>query len=120
VLEEHDLNAIMTQPNVSYYAKLRNSTELVRVDNPADAPRYELIIGWQECIVKAMIITPREFLKNVKELCEMRRGLCKNEEFMTNGKSVTLEYELPLSELITDFFDKLKSISQGYASLDYE
>lgn len=67
-----------------------------------------------------MIITPREFHKNVKELCEQRRGILKQEDFMGNGKTISLTYDLPLSELITDFFDKLKSISQGYASLDYE
>jgi len=114
-LEEHDLSAIMTQPNVSYYAKLRNKSEeeggLVRVDNPNDAPKPEVIASWRECIVKAMIITPREFQRNVKELCDMRRGNLIKEDFMSDGKTISLTYELPLSELITDFFDKLKSIS---------
>lgn len=121
---EFDLKAIMTQPNVSYYAKLRGKAGdkggLVRVDNPAETPLPEQISGWKECIVKATIITPREYYKNVKELCESRRGICKNEEYMNNGKVLNLTYELPLSELITDFFDTLKSLSQGYASLDYE
>jgi len=91
---------------------------LVRVDNPAECPKPELISGWQECIVKTTIITPREYLKGVKELCENRRGILKNENYY--GKVVNMIYELPLSELITDFFDTLKSLSQGYASLDYE
>lgn len=90
------------------------------MDNPAEAPKPEIISGWQECIVRATIITPREYYKNIKELCEMRRGLCKKEDFITNGKVIQLIYDLPLSELVTDFFDTLKSLSQGYASLDYE
>jgi GTP-binding protein LepA len=73
--EEHDLRAIMTQPNVSYYCKMRgqgNTEEegLVRVDNPAECPPPEKIAYWKECIVKATIITPREYLKGIKDLCE--------------------------------------------------
>ena len=68
----------------------------------------------------ATIITPKEFLREIKRLCEDRRGYCKREEYMSNGQVVNLQYELPLSELISDFFDQLKSRSQGYASLDYE
>jgi elongation factor 4 len=122
LFEEHDISAIMTQPNVSYYAKLRGKpeSENVRVDNPAESPKPELISGWRECIVRATIITPREYHKGVKELCENRRGQCKDEQYMNGGRVLNLTYELPLSELITDFFDMLKSLSQGYASLDYE
>ena len=61
--------------------------------------------------MRATIITPREFHKNVKDLCENRRGICKKEEYMNNGRVLNLTYELPLSELITDFFDMLKSLS---------
>lgn len=85
-----------------------------------EAPPTELIKYWKEALVSATIITPREFAKEVKALCENRRGVCKSEEFMSNGKVVNFQYELPLSELISDFFDMLKSRSQGYASLDYE
>lgn len=60
----------MTQPNVSYYCKIRHKDVEVRVDNPADTPKAEIIAGWRECIVRATIITPREFHKNVKDLCE--------------------------------------------------
>jgi len=77
--EEHDLRAIMTQPNVSYFAKLRgfgnNQDEgEVRVDNPAECPKAECVAYWKECIVKATIITPKEYIKGIKELCEARRG----------------------------------------------
>ena len=68
----------------------------------------------------ATIITPKEYLKGIKSLCEDRRGFCTKEEYMSNGKVVHMQYEIPLSELITNFFDMLKSLSQGYASLDYE
>mmetsp|Transcript_19257 Transcript_19257/g.26069 ORF Transcript_19257/g.26069 Transcript_19257/m.26069 type:complete len:117 (-) Transcript_19257:495-845(-) len=82
---------------------------LKRVDNPTDAPKTELIRYWKESIVIATIITPRDFLKEIKRLCEGRRGMIKKEEYMSNGKVVNLQYEMPLSELISDFFDQLKS-----------
>lgn len=88
------------------------------MDNPAEAPKPEIVSGWHEARVKATIITPREYLKGIKELCETRRGICKHEEYM--GRVVNMTYDLPLSELVTDFFDTMKSLSQGYASLDYE
>ena len=78
---------------------------LMRVDNPMEAPKPELIKYWKEAIVSATIITPREFSREIKKLCEGRRGYCKSEEFMSNGKVVNFQYELPLSELISDFFD---------------
>ena len=114
----------MTQPNVSYYCKLRGKSVeeggLIKIDNPADSPKPELIQGWQECIVKATIITPKEYYKGIKDLVQGRRGILKHEDYMSNGRVISSIYELPLSELITDFFDKMKSLSQGYASLDYE
>lgn len=114
--EEHDLTAIMTQPNVSYYAKIRGfGTGLeegeVRVDNPAECPKAECIAYWKECIVKATIITPREYLKGIKDLCQSRRGQLKREDYMNNGRNITLTFEMPLSEMITDFFDLMKSLS---------
>ena len=84
-----------------------NSEEalLMRVDNPMEAPKTELIKYWKEAIVSATIITPNEFLRDIKKLCENRRGVSKKEEFMSNGKVVNLQYDIPLSELILDFFD---------------
>ena len=78
---------------------------LMRVDNPTEAPRTELIKYWKEAMVAATIITPREFGREVKRLCENRRAQCKKEEYMSNGKVINLQYEIPLSELISDFFD---------------
>jgi len=142
--DEHDISAIMTQPSVSYLVMKINAKVdkremprgvmslipdvdpdsedalLMRVDNPTEAPRTELIKYWKEALVLATIITPREYSKEVKKLCEGRRGITKSEEFMSGGEVVNLRYLLPLSELISDFFDSLKSLSQGYASLDYE
>jgi len=129
--EEHSISAIVTQPNVSYLCKLRKGMkqkadmddkdeDLKRIDNPAEAPNAEHIAYWKEAITTATIICPREYLKGVKTLCEDRRGFCKVEEYMSNGKVVNMQYDIPLSELVTDFFDTLKSLSQGYASLDYE
>ena len=133
--DEHSISAIITQPSVSYLVMTINAKKdtremprgvatmipdldpdsedalLMRVDNPTEAPRTELIKYWKEAIVSATIITPREFAKEIKRLCESRRGMCKSEEFMSNGKVVNFRYELPLSELITDFFDQLKSQS---------
>jgi GTP-binding protein LepA len=93
---------------------------MVRVDNPAECPKAEMVDHWKECIVKATLITPKEYAKGIKDLCVSRRGQLIKEDFMNNGKVLSLVYDLPLSEMITDFFDLMKSLSQGYASLDYE
>ena len=80
----------------------------------------DLIKYWYEPICTANIIAPAEYIKTVKSLCHDRRGQIEAEEYMNDGRVVSLQIELPLAELVLDFFDKLKSISQGYASLDYE
>jgi GTP-binding protein LepA len=126
--EEHSLEAIITNPSVAYLCKLRGKSSgdidddstLIRVENPIEAPDPEKIVAWKEAICTAIIITPREYYKGIKSLCEDKRGICKSEEFMSNGKTIHLTYEIPLTEMISDFFDTLKSLSQGYASLDYE
>ncbi len=112
--------SIITAPTVSYRCKTRNSKELLTVDNPLEAPLPELIDEWHEAIVTATIITPAEYHKSIKTLCDERRGIMVAQEFMNNSKVVHFTYDIPLSELITDFFDKMKSVSSGYASLDYE
>lgn len=84
---------------------------MLRVENPVDAPKTELIEMWKEAICTATIITPKEYLKGIKSLCEEKRAICKAEDFMSNGKAVHLTYEIPLTEMITDFFDTLKSLS---------
>ena len=79
------------------------------MDNPSEAPKTELVKYWRESVVLATIVTPRDFLIDIKKLCESRRGVARKEEYMSSGKVVNLQYELPLSELISDFFDQLKS-----------
>lgn len=73
--DEHDMYAIVTAPTVSYKCKLRNSTELITVDNPLEAPAPELVEEWHEAIVTALVITPEEYHKGIKTLCEERRGV---------------------------------------------
>ena len=128
MFEEHSIDVIITNPSVAYLCKTRgkdtgileDDNTLIRVENPAEAPKAELIEAWKEAICRAMIITPREYHKGVKALCDERRAVLLSEEFMSGGKSVHLTYDIPTTEMITDFFDNLKSLSQGYASLDYE
>jgi GTP-binding protein LepA len=79
-----------------------------------------LIKRWFEPICSATIITPLEYVKSVKTLCNDRRALLDREEYLNDGKVVSMQYSIPLSEIVINFFDKLKSVSQGYASLDYE
>lgn len=114
LFEEHSVDVIITNPSVAYLCKLRgkeHENDLIRVENPAEAPKPELIVSWQEAICRAMIITPREFYKGIKSLCEDRRAICLAEDFMSGGKSVYLTYDIPTTEMITDFFDSLKSLS---------
>ena len=90
---------------------------LIRVDNPSQLPDPVLISEMREPIAVANILVPQEFIGNVITLCVERRGSQKNMHF--SGGQVALTYELPLSEVVMDFFDKLKSVSRGFASLDY-
>lgn len=128
LMEEHDVDVLITNPSVAYLCKTRgknsgdldDDSSLIVVENPADAPKDELIEAWKEAICRATIITPKEFYKGIKVLCEDRRAICLSEEFLPGGRSVHLTYDIPTTEMITDFFDSLKSLSQGYASLDYE
>jgi GTP-binding protein LepA len=118
--DEHDMYSIITAPTVSYRCKLRNIPDLKIVDNPLEAPPEENVEQWHEAIVSATIITPAEYAKGIKTLCDERRGVMTAQEFLNNSKVVNFTYDMPLSELITDFFDKMKSLSSGYASLDYD
>ncbi|MDF2690464.1 MAG: lepA [Gammaproteobacteria bacterium] len=113
---EYDLNLITSSPTVVYEVLLR-SGELVYVDNPSRLPDPGKIEEIREPIVQANILVPQEFLGNVIKLCIEKRGVQINMQYM--GKQVSLVYELPMSEVVLDFFDRLKSTSRGYASLDY-
>ncbi len=114
---EFDLDIITTVPNVRY--EVRSNGELVVVDNPSKMPEPGDIDEISEPYVKAEIITPSEYIGGLMKLCQERRGIYVNTTYLDTDRA-NLEYELPLSEIVFDFYDKLKSISRGYASFDYE
>ncbi len=114
---EYDLSLITTAPTVVYEVLLENGEEL-KVDSPSRLPAVTSIAEMREPIVKANILVPQEHLGNVITLCVERRGVQIDMQFI--GKQVSLTYELPMNEVVLDFFDKLKSTSRGYASLDYQ
>ncbi|MGI6742680.1 MAG: translation elongation factor 4 [Eubacteriales bacterium] len=115
---EFNLDLITTAPSVIYKLKMRDGREL-SVDNPADYPEADLIEEAEEPIVKASIITPSDYMGTLMDICKERRGSYINMTYI-DPKRVELHYEMPLNEIIYDFFDTLKSHSKGYASLDYE
>jgi len=115
---EYQLDLITTAPN-TLYRIVTTSDEVMLIDNPAHLPPSNKIATMEEPVVKASIIVPEEYIGTMMELCQGRRGVFKNMEFLDTTR-VILTYELPLSEILYDFFDQLKSRSRGYASLDYE
>ncbi|MBI1806546.1 MAG: elongation factor 4 [Ignavibacteria bacterium] len=115
---EYKQELITTVPNVEYRV-VKTNTEVVLVDNPAFMPPLGEIEHVEEPFIKAQIITPSEYIGNIMKLCTERRGVYKNTTYLDPTRA-DLRYELPLSEIIFDFYDKLKSTSRGYASLDYE
>ena len=114
---EFDIALVTTTPNVQYKVELR-SGEIIKVDTPAKMPPTGDIQSILEPHVSAEIITPKEFIGNIMTLCQKKRGVYKNTNYISSDKA-QLHYDLPLGEIIFDFYDKLKSISKGYASLDY-
>ena len=115
---EYELDLITTAPNTLYRVNTTDGQELF-IDNPASLPPSNKIDTMSEPFVKAAIILPEEYIGTMMELCQDRRGTFKNMEFLDTTR-VVLTYELPLSEILYDFFDQLKSRTRGYASLDYE
>ncbi|MBR5284316.1 MAG: translation elongation factor 4, partial [Clostridia bacterium] len=115
---EYNLDLITTAPSVVYRIKM-TSGETVMIDNPLNYPAPTEIEYAEEPIVKANIITPSEYVGNLMDLCQDRRGVFKDMKYLDTNR-VELHYELPLNEIIYDFFDALKSRTRGYASLDYE
>ncbi|HOV79691.1 MAG TPA: translation elongation factor 4 [Bacillota bacterium] len=115
---EYKLTLITTAPNVVYRVTT-TAGEAVYVENPSKLPPAGKIESIEEPYVKATIMTPKEYVGAVMELCQERRGSFSNMEYMSVSR-VMLNYEIPLSEIIYDFFDQLKSRTRGYASLDYE
>ncbi len=113
---EYDLDLITTAPTVEYEVVL-TSGETVYVDNPSDLPAINHIEEMREPIVQANILVPKEYLGNVITLCVEKRGVQKN--MVYHGNQVALTYDIPAAEVVMDFFDRLKSTSRGYASLEY-
>jgi len=113
---EYNLDLITTAPTVVYEIVLMNG-DVVYVDNPSKLPELTKIQEMREPIVEASILVPQEHLGNVITLCIQKRGVQKSMQF--HGKQVSVVYELPMNEVVMDFFDRLKSVSRGFASLDY-
>jgi GTP-binding protein LepA len=115
---EHKLDLVTTAPSVIYKVKKTNG-EILQIDNPTNFPPAVEIEEIMEPYVVATIMLPNEYVGTVMELCQEKRGIFKNMSYMDENR-VILSYEMPLSEIIYDFFDLLKSRTKGYASLDYE
>jgi GTP-binding protein LepA len=113
---EYNLDLITTAPTVVYEV-ITQKGETLYIDNPAKLPSPSYIEEMREPIVKANILVPQQYLGNVITLCIEKRGIQKNMLYL--GNQVSLTYELPMNEVVLDFFDRLKSVSRGYASLDY-
>ena len=114
---EYNVDLITTAPTVIYEVEV-HSGEVLMVDNPAKLPDAGTITEIREPIILANILVPQEYLGGVINLCIEKRGVQKNMQYA--GRQVSLTYEMPLSEVVLDFFDRLKSVSRGYASFDYE
>lgn len=115
---EYNLSLIVTAPSVIYEATLTNGKELV-IDNPTKMPDQQVLQQIKEPYVKATIMIPDEYIGAVMELCQKKRGIYLNMVYL-DAKRVSITYEMPLAEIVYNFFDSLKSKTQGYASFDYE
>ena len=113
---EYGLDLITSAPTVVYEIQLKSGEE-IKIDNPSQLPEASMVAAMREPIARANILVPSEYLGNVIALCVERRGAQKDMQFV--GNQVSLIYDLPMSEVVLDFFDRLKSASRGYASLDY-
>lgn len=114
---EFNMSVITTTPNVSYYCYTKKGQKIT-VNNPVDLPEPTTIDYIEEPYIAAQIITNAEFIGPIMKLCIDKRGILKNQTYLT-GNRVEINFELPLGEIVFDFYDKLKSISKGYASFDY-
>ncbi len=115
---EFNLDLITTAPSVIFKVNLTNG-ETVYIDNPTNYPDTAVIASAEEPMVKASILSPSDYVGNIMELCQGRRGIFKDMKYLDETR-VELHYELPLNEIVYDFFDALKSRTKGYASFDYE
>lgn len=115
---EFDMTVITTVPNVSYKAFTKKEEEIV-VNNPSDLPEITKLERVEEPFIAAQIITKSEFIGAIMTLCIEKRGVLKNQVYLTADR-VELQFEMPLAEIVFDFYDRLKSVSRGYASFDYQ
>ncbi|WP_347273328.1 translation elongation factor 4 [Candidatus Kuenenia sp.] len=115
---ESHINIVQTAPNVTYEI-LKTNKEVIRVDNPESVPPVNEIEEFREPMVRASFVLPTEYLGAIMQLAEARRGRYKSTEYLSEKRAI-LVYELPLAEIIFDFFDKMKSASRGYGTLDYD
>jgi GTP-binding protein LepA len=115
---EFNMTVITTVPNVSYKAFLRKENQLLELNNPSDLPDPSRIDYIEEPFIKAQIITKSDFVGPIMSLCINKRGMLTNQVYLTSDR-VELTFEVPMAEIVFDFYDKLKSISKGYASFDY-
>lgn len=116
--QEYNLAVIITAPSVRYQLKLTNGKE-VAIENPSDFPERNYIEEIKEPIIEATIIVPQEYLGNILELCQKKRGEQLDMQHLDENR-IILKYRLPLNEVASDFYDQIKSLSSGYASFDYE
>jgi len=114
---EYDMELITTAPTVIYQVLMRDGT-ILEIENPSKLPDLSRVEEIREPIITATILMPQEYVGPVITLCTDKRGIQKNMQYL--GRQVMLTYELPMAEVVMDFFDRLKSVSRGYASLDYE
>ncbi|MBA1332288.1 elongation factor 4, partial [Candidatus Endoriftia persephone str. Guaymas] len=114
---EYNLDLITTAPSVVYEVLLNNGST-IQIENPSDLPDPGKFEAVREPLINATILVPQAHLGNVISLCIEKRGTQKNMQYL--GGQVQLSYELPLNEVVLDFFDRLKSVSRGYASFEYE
>ncbi|MBN1549484.1 elongation factor 4 [Candidatus Babeliales bacterium] len=117
--QEYGMSVIATAPNVLYKIKLANTDKMIDIENPADFPEPNKIDVIYEPMIDATIILPQQYLGNIIKLCTEKRGQQLDMRFLTENRLI-LRYKLPLTEVATDFYDQLKSLTSGYASFDYE
>ena len=116
--DEYDHDILVTNPSVPYRCNLKNGQKII-VENAISAPKREDIKSWEEIFVLATVISPKQFYAGINRLTLDKRG-DEIDYIEVDDDYIKIVYEMPLSEIVTDYFDKLKSISEGYASLDYE
>lgn len=114
---EYDMDLITTAPTVVYELLLKNG-DVVQIENPSRLPEPSRVEEIREPMININLLMPQDYVGPVMTLCTTKRGIQKNMQYM--GRQVMLSYEMPLNEVVLDFFDKLKSVSRGYASMDYE